>query len=417
MTSLGKTVPDTPAFAGAFPKNAHADPRAKGNGTRIALELARIWGMQQQLGLPHDQLSDLVHASLQALQAQAQRARMGSWVDMLLAIQQAIDHRIEQARVAVRGWGTPADDHPAHRATARVMACFYIGLLEVSPLNESEALDGKAHASIAGRLNRHRQAQGQTKEALGHLQQTGLKPPGECAALIMLITVFINALHGLSDPPDGLLHMVAPATADAPHSGECLYAYALTQLQKGRPDRAMLVLDVCKQNAMRRGQRLLAALLLPDLHVSQPSRDDSACSFQFAKERQLILKCWLGQSVHEGGPGNSSGLQAARRADRIERALTFISTHIDLKFTVTELANLCGVSTRTISEDFRAVFHKTGLAYVTEERMRVALKLLHDRSLPLEAVSAKVGFHTQFGFTKAFVRTYGHMPVRPVSEA
>lgn len=410
-----------PAPAGAFPRRVFATPphtKAAESGRRISLELERIWRMQQQLGLPQGKLSELVQAALQTMRAPAKRIGMHMWVDMLLAIQQALDHRIADARATARemGQGQPSVDDRAHRMTAQVIAYFYIGLLEVSPLKPAAPLGPLDPVSITGHLDRHRLAQHLTKEALAHLHQSGLKPPEEFASLVSLINVLVNALNDMPDPPGGLLHMIIPATMDAPHSCECLYAYALTQLHKGRLDRAALVLDVCRHNALRRGQRLLAALLLTDLHHARTALNEGARSADLAEEYLLILKCWLGHS--QAHPNEAAeGLLAIRRADRIQRALSFIGTHIDTKFTTHELANVCGVSARTIAEDFRAVFHKTVLAYVTEERMRVALGLLQDRSLPLEAVSAKVGFQSPFGFTKAFLRTYGHMPVRPMSNA
>lgn len=150
------------------------------------------------------------------------------------------------------------------------------------------------------------------------------------------------------------------------------------------------------------------ALLLTDLRHSNDN---------LADERRDIIMGWLGHSKNDEILDADKGPDATRRADRIQRALTFISTHIETKLTTTELANISGVSARTISDDFRAVFHKAVLAYVTAERMRVALKLLQDRSLALEQVASKVGFQCTFSFTKAFVRTYGHMPVKPMTDA
>jgi AraC-like DNA-binding protein len=410
-----------PAPAGVFPKwvpATHPQTKARESSRRISLELERIWRLQQQLSLPQGKLSELVQAALQTIRAPAKRVGMLMWVDMLLAIQQGLDHRIEEARATAceMGLAPPSVDDRAHRMTAQVIAYFYIGLLEVSPLKQAIPPGQSDAISITRHLERHRLAQCLTKEALGHLHQSGLKPPEEFASLVSLINVLVNALNDMPDPPGGLLHMIIPATMDAPHSCECLYAYALTQLHKGRLDRAALVLDVCRHNTLRRGQRLLAALLLTDLHHARTALNEGVVPTDLAEEYQLILKCWLGHSKEDANEA-VEGLLAMRRADRIQRALAFIGTHIDTKFTTHELANVCGVSARTIAEDFRAVFHKTVLAYVTEERMRVALGLLQDRSLPLEAVSAKVGFQSPFGFTKAFLRTYGHMPVRPMSNA
>ncbi len=383
---------------GSFPALPPNAPLSQSDGTRgdvsrVAAERERIWGMQQQLCLPHGELSALVLATLETLHATAQAVGMAAWVEMLWAIQHGIDGCMEQARAKGSEVGSTglASVDLRHEATALVIAHFYLGLLDVSPLNRTEA----AHLcslpiTLTTRMNAHRHAQKWTKEALDRLQRSALKPPREFAPLVALINVYVHALPAMPDPPDGCLHMITPATVDAPHSCECLFAYGLTQLCKGRPDRASLVMAVCKDNTL--------------------------C--QLEDERRAVLADWLALSSEGRATlAKTAGQEASCRSDRIQRALAFISSQIDTKFTATELANVCGVTARTISENFRAVFHKTVLACVTEERMRFALTLLQDRSLSMDMVAAKVGFQSSCGFAKGFFRTYGHMPVRPMHDA
>jgi len=334
-----------------------------------------------------------------------------------MAIQHGIDHRISEARVLAKGIGAiePATEDPAHHLTAQIVAYFYIGLLDVSPLRPLDPIDGQNQATFNERMDQHRRAQAPTLATLQQLCQTGLKPPAELVPLVTLIAVFVNALHEMPAPPEGHLHMLIPATTDSHHSCECLHAYALAQISKNRHDRAVLTLRVCKDKSLRRGHRLLAALALSDLISVSSTPDMGIATCRLAKNRGEILEHWSGQAscMSEAEPEVSP--DTPRRADRIQLALAFISSHIDTKFTIMEMANVCGASARTLADDFRSVFHKTVLDYVTEERMRVALTLLKQTSLPMEAIAVRVGFQSTLGFNKAFFRTYGHLPQRPTT--
>ncbi len=390
---------------------------AKHDGVRVAAELDRIWRMQQALDMPQHKLNELVIAALESIRPMANDVGMAPWVDMLCAIQHGIDGETEQARCmanAISDARTERGANDARQVVAKAVAHFYIGLLEASPLRHAAHHASPQTDSAAAHLARHRRAQVPTKGALAQLQHMGVKPPQELAPLIAMMATLSSALHDLPPPPGGYLHMILPATADTAHSCECLFAYGLTQLSKGRTDRAAFAMEVCNDSAMRRGHRLMAALIQPVWLHCLTDVNPSADHADRAALREAILERWNNQGQH-GDAAPDTNQETIRRADRIQRALAFIAAHIDVKFTATELANACGVSSRTVSEDFRAVFHKTVLAYVTEERMRTALALLQDRSLPLEVVASKVGFQSSFGFSKAFFRTYGHMPTRPMS--
>ena len=96
----------------------------------------------------------------------------------------------------------------------------------------------------------------------------------------------------------------------------------------------------------------------------------------------------------------------------LKRADRFVLDHIGEPFTVSRLAEYCGVSWRTLETtfaDFRAI---TPVAYVRNLRLDHAHAALHEGQGTVAAVAARYGFRSSTTFALAYRRRFGVAPSR-----
>lgn len=105
-----------------------------------------------------------------------------------------------------------------------------------------------------------------------------------------------------------------------------------------------------------------------------------------------------------------SMLVAAISDPHLGRALTAIHDNVAARWTVDTLAGHAAMSRTRFAERFRALLGMTPMAYLIEWRLQRALKLLHDRRLPIKTVAAQVGYESASGFTRAFTERFGRSP-------
>ena len=87
----------------------------------------------------------------------------------------------------------------------------------------------------------------------------------------------------------------------------------------------------------------------------------------------------------------------------------YIKKNIASEITAQNLADHCGYSLYHLSSVFRACFGCSVGRYITEERLRLAARMIQDGKKITE-VAMESGFDTSSGFTKAFRRQFGCTP-------
>ena len=80
-----------------------------------------------------------------------------------------------------------------------------------------------------------------------------------------------------------------------------------------------------------------------------------------------------------------------------------------------ELAQLVGVSDRTLRYGFRELFGTTVFGYLTSKRMEQAQQLLRSGKLTVAEVANLVGYAHQGHFAVAFKRKFGITPTECLS--
>lgn len=89
---------------------------------------------------------------------------------------------------------------------------------------------------------------------------------------------------------------------------------------------------------------------------------------------------------------------------RIERAVELLNQDIERRWTVELLAKAVGLSRPAFARQFLSVLGLSPMRYLTQRRMQVAAALLFSSDASLAEVAARVGYTSEFAFSRAFRR-------------
>ncbi len=117
-----------------------------------------------------------------------------------------------------------------------------------------------------------------------------------------------------------------------------------------------------------------------------------------------LLRAWLKTS------GSEVGWLSALQDQCISRTLSLIHTDPARQWTLEELAIEAGISRAVFARRFAALMGEAPFAYLTRWRMGLAMRILTETRLPLAAIARKVGYDSEFAFSRAFKRHYGAAP-------
>lgn len=164
-----------------------------------------------------------------------------------------------------------------------------------------------------------------------------------------------------------------------------------------------------------------AAWQAPPVEIARPALRDDALRAAFmtafaeltravpdrlaAEESQLRLLALL---LHRHGTRPE---RRSEPAPAVRTALRRIEEAPELRWTLAELAQACGVSRFALLRGFRRDVGTTPHAYLIQRRVRLARQLLAAGTSPADAAAA-AGFADQSHLTRAFVRQLGITPGR-----
>jgi AraC-like DNA-binding protein len=123
------------------------------------------------------------------------------------------------------------------------------------------------------------------------------------------------------------------------------------------------------------------------------------------------------------GPGDHEVSHAARpelpRAKvnalpkwRLRRVEQHIAAHFERSISLSELANVAGLSRMHFAAQFRAATGYRPREYLLNHRIEQAKSLLTTTGRPLAEIALAVGFSTQAHFSTVFKHISGHTPAR-----
>jgi len=94
----------------------------------------------------------------------------------------------------------------------------------------------------------------------------------------------------------------------------------------------------------------------------------------------------------------------------IGQAISLMHEDIAHDWNLTELAEAASMSRSVFSERFRRMVGTPPMVYLARWRMLKARELLVDTGLPVAEVSERVGYRSEFAFSKAFKKNLGETP-------
>jgi len=119
-----------------------------------------------------------------------------------------------------------------------------------------------------------------------------------------------------------------------------------------------------------------------------------------------LLRAWL------AAPEAPPDWLPALRDPQIRAALAAIHAAPEAPWTLDKLAKQAGMSRATLVRRFSRLVGCAPLGYVTRWRLDTGARLLRDTDATLAQVAARVGYESEFAFSKAFRRDYGLSPGR-----
>ena len=85
--------------------------------------------------------------------------------------------------------------------------------------------------------------------------------------------------------------------------------------------------------------------------------------------------------------------------------------HTDRKYTLQELSEKFKISTYKLDKGFKQIYNHSVLHHRLEEKMRLALRLVHDKQYNIKQVASMLDYYPQ-NFVRAFKNRFGYTPGR-----
>ena len=125
-----------------------------------------------------------------------------------------------------------------------------------------------------------------------------------------------------------------------------------------------------------------------------------------------VIRAWLSASQER-----ETSWLIALRDPIIARALTALHTAPAQPWTAERLAREVSLSRATLMRRFTALVGEPPLAYLTRWRMDLAAQLLRETGDAVSVIAHRVGYSSEFSFSRAFARVRGRPPGRYRAES
>ena len=125
-----------------------------------------------------------------------------------------------------------------------------------------------------------------------------------------------------------------------------------------------------------------------------------------------VLFVYIVRAWSEEGPAQRRGWLSALKEPSLSKAMARIHAEPAKTWTVESLAQEAGLSRAAFARRFAEQVGEPPLAYLTRWRMMVASRLLNSSGASLAEVAERVGYESEFAFSRAFKRSRGVAPAR-----
>jgi AraC-like DNA-binding protein len=125
-----------------------------------------------------------------------------------------------------------------------------------------------------------------------------------------------------------------------------------------------------------------------------------------------VIRAWLA-----GQHDRASSWLRALRDPVVARTLTAMHSEPAAGWTIEVLARQANLSRATLVRRFTGLVGEPPLAYLTRWRMELAARNLRETDEPVKAIGRRVGYTSEFAFSRAFSRLRGEAPGQYRSKA
>ena len=146
--------------------------------------------------------------------------------------------------------------------------------------------------------------------------------------------------------------------------------------------------------------------IFSQLFTEKPPCEDAFYRLK-AMELLLYLAAWETQGPRETPPYLERGM--VERVDAIRR---FAAEHLDCRMTQAQIASRFHISLTALKRTFRSTYGLTLDAYLREQRISAAKRLLLETELPVSEIARRVGYESHSQFTSVFHSSQGQTPVQ-----
>lgn len=105
-------------------------------------------------------------------------------------------------------------------------------------------------------------------------------------------------------------------------------------------------------------------------------------------------------------PGNSN----SALTQIVQEVASYMRCHLDERLTIDGLSTRFGVSPTALKKEFRRLYGQPLHAWLQEQRLTQAARLLRESTMTVLEVAQEVGYSSTSQFSAAFVRRFGHTP-------
>jgi YesN/AraC family two-component response regulator len=123
----------------------------------------------------------------------------------------------------------------------------------------------------------------------------------------------------------------------------------------------------------------------------------------------LVLKI-MSILIRENETNTDAAARSPEEPDFVRLAMQYISQNFDKNLRIHDIAAELGVSRSYLSSCFRKSVGCSPQTFILNLRMERAGSLLRTTTLPVNIISAAVGYQDQLAFSKIFKQFYGVSP-------
>ncbi len=155
------------------------------------------------------------------------------------------------------------------------------------------------------------------------------------------------------------------------------------------------------------------SLYVPDTQVMQQAFEDVyAClNYHYSNAGLLamtseLLRLFSLAKLHQCFPNS----QRQSAENRIVASQKFMERHLDIAFTVEELAAHAGQSVPYYSRLFKDRTNQSPIAYFIQLKVRKACELLEQTDMSVREIAAEIGYEDPYYFSRIFKKVQGNSP-------